>query len=939
MKKKLFVVFIICLLGSTKIFAQHDVELNVIVDTITKTLHVEQKVLFQNTSADTLSEIYFHDWNNSFQSTVSPLGKRFSEDFIRRFHFAKEEDRGATVINAIWDNRGDNIDWERPEDAPDIILLKLKKPLLPGEEIELNFSYGLILPSDKFTGYGYNNDGNFKLQYWYVTPAVYKEKWHIYSNKNLDDLFVPKMDINMTLEVPEGFEIATALDIENINPGPFGRKIGLSGKDVMDTKLFMFKNNEFEIFQTRDLALISNLKDAGLNQYMKVLTIARIFEFLEKHLGPYPHEKIMVTKEEYQSNPVYGLNQLPEFIRPFPDGFQYDIKQLKTIIDNYLETTLLLNPRKDRWVHDAIHIYLMIEYVNTYYPEMKIFGSLSEFFGLRWTHAADLKFNDQYPMLYLHMARKNMDQPLTTSRDSLVGFNKNIGNAYKAGTGLVYLQDFLEEENVVLKSIKEFYKKYELQQVNPEDFQKILEKNAPKNIDWFFEDFVATKTKMDFTFGKVKATPDSLIVTIENKENNNMPVSLYGINEGRVVFKKWVENVNPERTVVIPREGIERLALNYDLEIPEVNPRNNFDGIDALLNKPIQFRLFQDIEDPRYTQIFFMPEFDYNLYDGAVLGAKIYNKTFLKKNFNYNISPKWGFNSQTLVGSASIFQSFQLDHSNLFTIDIGASGSRYSYGYGLFYKTFTPFLSLNFREPNLRDNERQSLSISSVNVYRDTAEDIVVEHPNYNVLSIKYNFSNPSLVNYLTSTTDFQLSKGFSKLSFSFDYRKLFLNNRQINIRFFAGTFIYNDMDDSDYFSFALDRPTDYLFEHNYYGRSESSGLFSQQIIMAEGGFKSQLQPEYANQWLTTVNASTNIWKWIYAYGDVGFVKNKHFDAELLYDSGIRLSLIADYFEVFFPIYSSLGWEIGAENYDQRIRFIATLSLNTLTKLFTRRWY
>jgi hypothetical protein len=39
---------------------------------------------------------------------------------------------------------------------------------------------------------------------------------------------------------------------------------------------------------------------------------------------------------------------------------------------------------------------------------------------------------------------------------------------------------------------------------------------------------------------------------------------------------------------------------------------------------------------------------------------------------------------------------------------------------------------------------------------------------------------------------------------------------------------LYNNSN-SDFFSFALDRP-DYLFDYGYYGRSESSGFFSQQF-------------------------------------------------------------------------------------------------------------
>jgi hypothetical protein len=51
-----------------------------------------------------------------------------------------------------------------------------------------------------------------------------------------------------------------------------------------------------------------------------------------------------------------------------------------------------------------------------------------------------------------------------------------------------------------------------------------------------------------------------------------------------------------------------------------------------------------------------------------------------------------------------------------------------------------------------------------------------------------------------------------------------FENNRQVSLRIYAGTFLYNNSN-SDFFSFALDRPTDYLFDYGYYGRSESSGF------------------------------------------------------------------------------------------------------------------
>ena len=229
-----------------------------------------------------------------------------------------------------------------------------------------------------------------------------------------------------------------------------------------------------------------------------------------------------------------------------------------------------------------------------------------------------------------------------------------------------------------------------------------------------------------------------------------------------------------------------------------------------------------------------------------------------------------------------------------------------------------------------------------LDMYRDEDVNNIVDtsEPNYGVLNARYVHSNDNLINFNKWDTDLQVAENFSKISFNYEYRRLFESNRQLNLRVFAGAFLKNSNPvNSDYFSFALDRPTDYLFEYGYLGRSEASGIFSQQYIDAEGGFKSKLETPFANQWMTTINSSTTLWKYILLYGDLGLVKNKFDVPHVVYDSGIRINLVTDYFEVYFPIYSNLGWEIGQENYDQKIRFKFTLDPQSLLGLFRRRWY
>ncbi len=142
----------------------------------------------------------------------------------------------------------------------------------------------------------------------------------------------------------------------------------------------------------------------------------------------------------------------------------------------------------------------------------------------------------------------------------------------------------------------------------------------------------------------------------------------------------------------------------------------------------------------------------------------------------------------------------------------------------------------------------------------------------------------------------------------------------------------------NELFDYSLDRPTDYLFQYNYIGRSETSGLASQQYIPAEGGFKTKFDQPYADDYILTLNNSIGLWKWIELYGDIGFIKRKGQASRFLYDSGLRLNLVPDYFELFFPLVNSNGFEWQKENYQEKIRFVIVLEPTTLVQLFSRKW-
>ncbi|UOK41423.1 MULTISPECIES: aminopeptidase [Flavobacterium] len=907
-----------------------------------KVLNIEQEITYVNNTNHTLKELVLNDWNNAYSDKNSPLGKRFSDEFIRSFHLAKDSERGRTSIISITDQNNLGLQFSRPEKQVDLLNIHLDTPIYPNQELKLKIIYSVQVPNQRFTRFGYDeNLGSLYLKNWFLAPARFDNGNFVKnSNENLNDISNALSDYDIKLTLPTGIHVYTDLDSTKTdgNEGDYETTYQLKGKNITDFNLIIETLPTFVSHKNQYQEVVTNLKDKRLNDIQKAIVIDRVVSFVSNQLGKLPQEKIVVSQVDYDRNPFYGLNQLPAFLSPFPNEFLYELKFLKTYINNYLKTSLHINPRKDTWLIDGIQTYVMMRYIEENYPEMKMMGRLSQFKLLKGYNLFTSDFNDQYYYLYLLMARKNLDQPIGDSKNSFIKFNEQISGRYKAGMGLDYLNDYLGDDKVS-KTITDFVKLNETQQTGEEDFKTLLNQKTDKDTDWFFKTLVHTRNLIDYKFGDIKKNNDSIEVVIKNRTNTNVPVSVYGINKDTIVFKRWVENVTKDSVLTFPKENVDKLVLNYENKIPEYNARNNWKATKSFLgnNRPIKFTFIKDLEDSSVNQIFYVPELSYNYYDGVSPGLSFHNKSLLDKPFIFDINPIYSVKTNSLVGGAYFTINKNVREERLYNIRYSLGGSTYHYAPDAAYTKVTPSINFRFRDLNYRSNEKENVLIRHVFVEREHSNIVISKDENYSVFNLRYSKGASEITRVYGMMTDVQIDKNFGKLAGEFQYRKLFDNNRQINLRVFAGAFMYRDTK-SEFFSFGLDRPTDYLYDYALLGRSETTGIFSQQYIMAEGGFKSKLDPPLANQWMTTMNASFNIWNWIEVYGDIGWVKNEGFNSKFVYDNGIRLNFVPDYFELYFPISSNNGWEITQPRYGEKIRYVITLSPKTLISLFTRKW-
>ena len=941
---KPFLTLILCVSVCTA-YGQHAMKIEGVLDAEMNTITIKQRIDYHNTSENHLNELYFNDWTSSYSNPTTPLANRFVEEFNNALLDVKPKDRGYTTLTTIQNFDGKTMEYSYLENHPDIFKVTLKTKLPPKESISLHFEYTLQIQNDRFTGYGVTKDGNYNLNYWYISPAVYKHsEWKLFSNINTQDYYTPQSDIELNITVPEIYDVSSGLNLESTQSNPQKNTFNFVGEKRTDSRLYISKSR-FVRFNVYNLNITTDASDNKISPLEQLDLFEKVVGFLNSKLAVYPHDNLLVTTTDLNKYPIYGLNIIPDYLAPFSKQFKYELNLLKNLTRLYLKEHLEMNPRETYWIQAGFENYILMNYVEQFYENESLIGKFSKVWGIKSYNLAKLKFNSQYPLTYLHMIRTGRDQALNTSKDSLLKFNTNLSSKYKAALGLLYLEDFIADSKVE-DWIKELVHSPKQKLLTTKRFKSYLKTKTTKDIDWFFDSYLTNAKQIDYKITRLKSSKDSIYFTVKNKKSGQRPISLFMLKDGKVISKQWLTNIGAKKQFVVPNLQADKLVLNYDKKVPEFDLRNNWKNSsgNSIVNKPFQLRFFKDVESPNHNQLYFLPILEFkNIYDGLNLGININNKGVLNKPFLFGITPIYSVNSNALTGFVKLIYNTYFEDQNLYNINYGLAVTHSSFAENAFVTKTVPYVNFHFRDAtDLRSNQLKSLSLRYVSIEKDfvEVEDDNAVAPPYKVFNIRYIDGYNGFKKYHNWFLDAQFSDQFGKLSLNYELRRRSNKNQFYNVRLYAGAFLYSKIPSAEQnFDFALDRPTDYLFDYYYLGQFESSGIFSQQLIIAEGGFKSKLDTAFANEWLTTLNASASIWKYIQVYGDIGLLKNKGEKPLFVYDAGIRLNLITDYFELFFPVYSNLGWEINQPQYSQKIRFVFTAEPKALLGLFRREWF
>ncbi|HKR05028.1 MAG TPA: M1 family metallopeptidase [Bacteroidia bacterium] len=971
-------------------------KINVSLDDKKHELNAFETIEYINNSPDELNEIYFHLWANAYKDNSTALVKQFVEQGSTKLYFAPEEDRGFVdsldfkvndkQVKIIYDSM--NID---------ICKLILNEPLKSGGKIMIVTPFHVKIPSAKFSRMGRSGQAYYISQ-WYPKPAVYDRfGWHPMPYLDQGEFYSEFGSFEVSITVPKNYVVGATGDLQNEDEKEWlNKKVEETSlikvftdsmsfpKSESDTKKLTFKQSrihDFAWFADKRFNVLKSEVELP-NSKNKVTTWA-FFTNANAKLWTHATEYIDSAVYYYSLwNGDYAYNnctavdgtvaagggmEYPNItiISNSSNAFDHEDVIIHEVGHNWFYGMLGSNERDHAWMDEGINSFNELRYLKAKYSKSDSIDFVSAQTGIRTGtlfETKELKFKDTWMVEYLVNARVHYDQPIDiTSADFTVG--NYAGNVY-VKTALIfdYLKSYLGD-SLFDSCMKQYFDEWKFKHPYPDDLRKIFENKTGKNLSWFFDDLLKTNKKIDYSISSIRPLRgENLIspggksygITVKNKGRIPSPFSYSTMNNGEVVSTKWSEGFAGEEKLQVSCIKCDAIKIDAQGDLPELNRKNNKIKTGGIFRRtePVQFNFFGKIENPDRTQVFFTPVIGWNNYNKTMAGIALYNKFLPHKNFEYIFMPMYSFGTKSLAGSGSISNTFYFSKSFIHHLEISAGIKRYAFARTFVFvddpdKTDYSFIqapvefSFFLKQANARSTIKRKIILRNINKWQD---ENVYDGEGGGKKINRYLF-------YQQTIFDFRNNRTFDPFAFNIvfesgdEYMKTFAHagykfsypnvRRGITVTAYGGTFLFHRTNDAVYnFRLSDYSSTDYLNDDIYLGRSEGTGILSQQTYLRDGGFKI-INPGQSDKWAASLNLTADFPGKLPLrfFIDVGtYNKAKQIIGQpVLYDGGICLSLVKDIAEIYFPLFKSSATNDALEandiKYKEQIRFMINFRL------------
>jgi Peptidase family M1 domain len=962
---------------------------------------------YTNNSPQTLDFIYLHLWPNAYRNQISALAKQMLENGKTSFWYSKENQRGY-IDSLNFKVNAEACKWQYSTASGEICKVFLNEPLKTGEHVRISTPFRVKLP-ETFSRMGHIGQ-SYQVTQWYPKPAVYdKYGWHPIPYLDQGEFYSEYGSFDVKITLPKNYVVGATGDLQDtaeINwmnakadadakvtgwSGYTDLKFPASDKQTKTLHYVQTRIHDFGWFADKRYHILRGEVELPHNK-AKVTTWslftnnqaklwAKAPEYLHDAIyyyslwvGDYPYKQVTAVDGtisagsgmEYPNVTVIGEEG---------SGFSLDDVITHEVGHNWFYGILGSNERDHAWMDEGINSFYEARYIKTKYPNEKMIAGIPEVVN-RFLDIDRYKHGYLVDLGYQFMARDNQDQPIELTSEDFTEINYGVIVYGKTPLVFNYLEGYLGTAEFD-RIMKKYYETWKFRHPQPEDVRAVFESETGKNLGWFFDDLMKTTKKLDYKITDVKAfgkdghhgnkeeqsePKDSLHVVIKNVNEIASPITVSVMNKDSVVYTKWFEGFNGKDTIVLPKLNGDRVQIDPDLLMPEVNRSNNTYILDKIAHKfqKLKFQFIGAVENQNRSQVFYAPYLGWNNYDKTEVGLAFYSPFIPSRRFEYLLVPAIGTGSKQFIG-------FARANYNFFTkkvqkITLGVKGKRFSYL--LFPKDLTlnkvePYLHFDLNKRTARDPISQSINLRSALVaeqWIDPTNDVAFANNAratlfYYVNEAKYHLERNTTLHPLNFDLTLQQGKQFIGLSaeahFKISYRA---KNQGLFIRVFAGGIPYYGKNSSDItaplpnmylsnntvYNYTYWLQKDYMFDENFVDRNGVDHYLGRQVAISGGGFRSISTFGATNKFLASANFTSTIYRWVpfRPFASVGVVAdevtNKLVPAAEL---GISLVAIKDVIEIHLPLVTTNNIKqsqeaIGITKLYQKITF--TLKLPVL---------
>jgi len=898
-----------------------------------------ERFVYKNNSPDTLKYIYIHLWPNAYKNDRTPFAKQQELNRSTAFYYSQAEQRGYIDSLNFSVNNEERLILINDE-TPDIAKLELKKALLPGEQIEVSTPFKVKIPL-VFSRLGHTGQSYFISQ-WYPKPAVYDALgWHPISYLDQGEFYSEYGSFDVRISLPKNYTVMATGNCMNAEENarmdslalvpaeePKGKKSAKPAPVVKSDK--QFKTLQFKEDHVHDFAWFASKnwiirKDtahvAGNNN-----TISVWCAFLPQHLnywkkgnaylketlhsygdevGPYPYKTIKAVEGDMHAG----------------GGMEYPTV---TIIDKAASSSLhsvLVHEAGHNWFYGILgsmerdHAW-MDEGINTFY-EQKTTGRSTLDSGKK------KKFNDYATLALLqeHQRTKD-DQAIEQGAAAFTLINYGLDVYYKTALSMAWLEKYMGA-NDFKYAMQDYYKQWQYRHPYPEDLHKILNKHSAKKVDWFFNEALTTKNKIDFAIGHVSHQNEGSTIVVKNKGHQMIPV-IVDVYRNDSVVETLISEPFKDKTTLKTSPGLDWDKVKIDAAIPDCKTANNTQS------SGIKIKLLGGLNREEKELVFLDPAIGYNSSDGIMAGLILHNLTLPENRFKFVVMPLYSSRGKDLVGGATLGYSWYpntLFKEILLQTDVKSYhlGDRDNINLQEGYRKIAPALHFTFKEKEVHSAKIKELSLKYYQISEDnllaTLGRDILQTQNNNYSLINYTFTDRRAFNPYNYQIELHGNGSFQKLSLSselrIDYNK---PGKALYVRGYFGKFFSNSSNPLQvqryYLNAGYSGVNDYLYDGTYSGRYDAGGLFAQQISIQEGGFKIPVHAMAvsSSDWLGSVNLMSDLpikYLPIRLFLDIGLIPNPSpslndpNSTHFIYDGGVEIVLIKNLASVYVPILMS----------------------------------